>query len=520
MSLSIPAKQINMLKGALIKNLPMENTTNNIPDQTSVLYQVFDTLLEGVQVIDQNWRYVYVNESILNQVKMQKKDLLGSTMMEKFPGIELSPMFTKLRECMIDRKPHTLLNEFRFNDNSIGYFELRMQPVPEGVLILSIDESERINALKEVEISNERFRYVTSATSEAIWDYDLKNDTLFWGEGFRTKFGYDLSKMLNKGESRLIYIHQEDKEKVKNSIIQAIETGEKYWESEYRFQKKNNDYAYVLDKCVIIRDPLGKAIRMVGAILDITDQKMAEIHLKELNEELELKAKKLQISNAELEQFAYVTSHDLQEPLRMVSSFLTQLEKKYNDVLDERGRQYIYYAVDGAKRMRQIILDLLEFSRVGKDEGKIETVDLNIVMSEVIALNRQQIQDSNARIIYTDLPIIKTFPVPIRQVFQNLISNSLKYRREGVVPEIEVRVELNGDFWNFSVTDNGIGINRDYFDKIFQLFQRLHKKEEYSGTGIGLALCKKIIEQLGGSICLDSEEGKGSVFSFTIPVKN
>ncbi|HEY4323992.1 MAG TPA: PAS domain S-box protein [Mucilaginibacter sp.] len=253
---------------------------------------------------------------------------------------------------------------------------------------------------------------------------------------------------------------------------------------------------------------------------DITDRKASEIKLHEMNADLQKHARELAISNAELEQFAYVASHDLQEPLRMVTSFLTQLEKKYGEVVDAKGRQYIYFAVDGAKRMRQIILDLLNFSTVGRTEDDLEWVDFNKLMNEIVGLYRRNIEEFDASIVFKNLPVLEVYKTPVRQVFQNLISNSLKYHRPGVKPVINISCRETKLQFEFAIADNGIGIAEEYFDKIFIIFQRLHNKDEYSGTGMGLAIAKKIIENLGGKIWAKSVVGEGSTFYFTILKNN
>ncbi|MDQ3049021.1 MAG: ATP-binding protein, partial [Bacteroidota bacterium] len=247
---------------------------------------------------------------------------------------------------------------------------------------------------------------------------------------------------------------------------------------------------------------------------DITERKISEIRLKTLNESLRKQAKELEISNSELEQFAYVASHDLQEPLRMVSSFLAQIEKKYGDVLDQKGKQYIHFAVDGAKRMRQIILDLLNYSRVGRSEEKKEDIDLNQLIKE-ITYNYSG-RSENIKFHIQPLPVVIGQMAPVRQVFQNLIDNAVKYQPEGTQAVIHIACKELPDFWEFSVKDNGIGIENEYFEKVFIIFQRLHTKDEFSGTGMGLAITKKVVESLGGSIWLDSEPGKGSTFYFTL----
>ncbi len=252
---------------------------------------------------------------------------------------------------------------------------------------------------------------------------------------------------------------------------------------------------------------------------DVTDRKSTEIELKKLHQSLIKQARELEISNAELEQFAFVASHDLQEPLRMVTSFMTQLEKKYGDLIDDTGKKYIYFAVDGAKRMRQIILDLLEFSRVGRMEERQEEIDLTQLVNDMLPLLRKNIEESRAVITLGKLPTVTINRTPISQVFQNLLGNAIKYRREGVAPQINIACEDGGNYWHFTVCDNGIGINVEYFEKIFIIFQRLHTREQYSGTGIGLAITKKIIETLHGKIWVTSEEGAGTTFHFTLPKK-
>lgn len=249
---------------------------------------------------------------------------------------------------------------------------------------------------------------------------------------------------------------------------------------------------------------------------DISSRKSSEIHLMELNKNLQYQAKELARSNSELEQFAYVASHDLQEPLRMVSSFLTQLEKKYAGILDEKGKIYIGFAVDGAKRMRQIILDLLEFSRVGKMENKKEELDINKLIKEIKILFRKDVEDKQATIQTFALPVTYTYKVPVYQVFHNLISNALKYAAAGRPCVIEISAEDKQTHWQFMVADNGIGIREEFFEKIFIIFQRLHNKDDYSGTGMGLAITKKIVDNLGGRIWVTSAEDKGSTFYFTI----
>jgi light-regulated signal transduction histidine kinase (bacteriophytochrome) len=261
----------------------------------------------------------------------------------------------------------------------------------------------------------------------------------------------------------------------------------------------------------------GNCVRLYGNLQDINDRKLAELKLQELNETLEKRAQQLVLSNDELQQFAYVSSHDLQEPLRMVTSFLTLLEKKYASQLDEKARQYIYFAVDGAQRMRHVILDLLEYSRVGSNEETLKKIDLKLLVEEILILHRKQIQEIDVQFTIESLPTIASFETPIRQVFQNLISNALKYHSLNEQPSITISSKETDAYYEFSIADNGIGIDPQYKDKVFQIFQRLHGKDKYSGTGVGLAICKKVMDALGGDIWLDTAYDKGAKFCFKIP---
>ena len=251
-------------------------------------------------------------------------------------------------------------------------------------------------------------------------------------------------------------------------------------------------------------------VRTRGTFQDITERKKAE-------EILKLKLEELARSNAELEQFAYVSSHDLQEPLRMISSYLQLLQRRYQGKLDEKADKYIYFAVDGASRMQNLINDLLEFSRVTTRAKEPEPTDCEFVLNQVLSNLELYIKENKATVSHDPLPEVMADNTQLAQVFQNLIVNGIKFHSEEA-PKIHISAEKKANEWVFSVKDNGIGIDPQYSEKIFEVFKRLHKKEEYPGTGIGLAVCKKIVERHGGRIWVESELGKGSTFYFTLPI--
>lgn len=249
------------------------------------------------------------------------------------------------------------------------------------------------------------------------------------------------------------------------------------------------------------------------------NEELQEVNKQLINIQQELKRKNLELerSNRDLELFAYVASHDLQEPVRNVSNYTTLLERRYKDIFDERGRQMLEFITEGSRRMHELIQDLLSYSRLSNIQNKFETVDLNAVYTDVIMNLKSAIEESGAQIKCGHLPALKAVRAQMLQLFQNLISNAIKYRNPDKTPEIEVGCDKMGNKFTFYIKDNGIGIEKDYFDRIFVIFQRLHDRGSYPGTGIGLTICKKIVERHGGRMWVESEIGKGSAFYFSLP---
>lgn len=257
------------------------------------------------------------------------------------------------------------------------------------------------------------------------------------------------------------------------------------------------------------RGPNGQLLGIVEDFKDITER-------IETKKKLAQRAQELARSNSELQQFAYVASHDLQEPLRMVASYVQLLERRYKDKLDADAHDFINYAVDGTKRMQSLINDLLAYSRIGRQSKDLEQTECTAVLNQAMANLQAMIKETKAVITHNSLPTIKADSSQLVQLFQNLISNAVKFHGHEP-PCIHVSAEQKEAGWVFSVQDNGIGIAPEYVNRIFVIFQRLHGQTEYSGTGIGLAICKKIVEGRGGRIWVESESEKGATFYFTIP---
>lgn len=612
----------------------------------------FDSFLEVANIDTSDNSPFYVQFSKFNDIT-REEELFLPPAKEQFTGYKET---LSLREgdwiLSVQLKESTAFREIlpflilRIILSAIlGYVAYYLTKLPS---LLNKKLEERSKELKE---SNQRFEYAAIATSDAIWDWDLKTGSVFRSSNFEKLFGHKIDNYTNNKDFWISQIHPDDYPEI-DKEMEAFQTGtDEFWEATFRFKKANGEYAYVLDKGIIIRDQEGKALRMIGATQDITARKIAEseldherkflkslmeslseaivacdengkiilsnraarelhgMELKEtmpekwgdtydlyhhdgktllskdeiplyrafcgekiyeeeikikprdlpersvlitgtpitsyegknigavvamkditesksnerellqLSQELAIRARKLEISNTELEQFAYVASHDLQEPLRMITGFLNQLEIKYRDVLDEKAQKYIFFATDGAKRMRQIILDLLEYSRVGNYNEKVEEVAVEQVLKNIIILNRRIIKEKNANVYWDEMPVISIEKTPLQQIFQNLIGNALKYHQPNQQPEIKITFINDNQNWIFGVSDKGIGIESDYMEKIFIIFQKLHPKDEYEGTGMGLAICKKILDRYEGKIWVESVPNEGSTFYFSLPKK-
>jgi len=367
-----------------------------------------------------------------------------------------------------------------------------------------------------LQISEDKYKSLFYKSPLPKWIYDEKtlrflevNDTAM------RMYGYTQEEFLSMTIADIR--PKEDVDTLMVDLEELRKTPQKIRNGQWRHIKKNGEVIEVQVNGHSI-DFEGRQARMV-AIVDITERKRYETQLQTLNADLGKRASELAASNAELERFAYIASHDLQEPLRMVSSFLQLLQKKYNGRLDNKADQYIHYAVDGAERMKALIMDLLEYSRVGTGKDGFDWVDTETVIGEVGDIFREKIISARATIDVAPLPTVWADKVQLTQLFQNLVSNALKYHSDQR-PVIRIRAEEEACHWKFSIGDNGIGIDPQFFDKIFIIFQRLHNKNDYSGTGIGLAICKKIVERHGGRIWVESTPQKGSLFYFTILKKN
>jgi PAS domain S-box-containing protein len=343
--------------------------------------------------------------------------------------------------------------------------------------------------------------------SDAIIITDLEGKIVFWNKQTTVLTQVSEKDALDKSIFDVV-VPKIRAERGMEIVDEFNATG--HWKGEITFQRKDGSTFIASITSSLLKDDSGTPIGIVGLGRDVTETKRTEAALKEYSEELKQ-------SNEELENFANIASHDLREPLRMISNYLSLLEKRYKGkVLDEKAEEYIHFAVDGASRMGHLIDDLLDYSRLERTGKPSGSVDMNLVIDQVVRGLKLILDGSGSILTHDLLPTILADQTQMVQLLQNLISNAVKYQRERP-PRIHVSAKQEGGDWVFAVQDNGIGIPTDQQEGIFQMFHRLHTQEEYPGTGIGLAISKKIVERHRGRIWVESDGKSGSTFYFTIP---
>ncbi|MEO6732342.1 MAG: PAS domain S-box protein [Ferruginibacter sp.] len=470
---------------------------------------LLQNMREGILIIGHNWKYLFVNNSAVLQTNHPAEELLGHTIMESHPGLEKMELFKVLQRCMAERLPEVFDFEYTFADGNKLWSELSIQPVQEGLFVLSMEITERKKIEEALIASEELSRLIITSALDAIICIDIQSQITVWNPKAEKIFGWKEQDVLGQNLADTI-IPAQYRESHRKGLEKYLATGEGPLLNKLIEITAVNSHGiqFPVEMSIVPFEQKGKLF-FCGFIRDITERRKAA-------ENLENYAAELQASNSELERFAYVASHDLQEPLRMASSFMSLLENRLEGQLDETTKQYIHFAVDGAERMKTLIQAMLQYSRVGNQKEDFISIDLNEVMAYVTQLLAEEIHHSRATVSFNNLPAITGNKILISQLFTNLVSNSLKYHG-AKEPVIKVGSIAKPSEWLMYVKDNGIGIDTKYFEKIFIIFQRLHNNTEYSGTGIGLAICKKIVDIHKGKIWLESEAGAGSTFYFSIP---
>jgi PAS domain S-box-containing protein len=522
----VTSSPLKDLKGNVFAIIEIFTDINELKQAESALKRrelhfrtLIDNISEIITVLDSDGKIIYQSSSIELVLGYSMEETIGKSCFD-FVNPDDIPVLLKVFKDIV-KKPgasRTIEYRFRHKNGSWRILEVTGRTFIDDSGSICINATSRditerkhqeealIKAKAEAAAARTAKETIDSMMDPVVITDLLENITQF-NNAFTDLLGYN-SEMIGEHPTKIII--EKDVPKVQKEIKECIKTGF-VKNFECTAVSKDKKEFLVLFNITQLKNSADNPIGLILVARDITERKEAEQKLRQTLEDLER-------SNAELEQFAYVASHDLQEPLRMVASFLQLLELRYKDKIDEDANEFIAYAVDGANRMQQMINDLLMYSRVGTRGKSFKRTDSKVALGLAIANLYIAINENNAVITQDSLPIIMADSSQLVQVFQNLIGNAIKFRRDAL-PKIHISAERKGNEWIFSVIDNGIGIESKHFERIFLIFQSLHNKINYPGSGIGLSICKKIVERHGGRIWVESQPGKGSTFNFTIPIR-
>ncbi|PSB52997.1 PAS domain-containing sensor histidine kinase [filamentous cyanobacterium Phorm 6] len=467
--------------------------------------------VEGIARLDIEGRYVNVNRAYAHRCGYEPEEMLGMEwQLTVHPG-DVEMLISAYQEMLTSGKVEVEARGVRKN-GSFFYKQVTMvkacdaQGIFNGNHCFMKDITERKLTETALQESEFKYRQIVELAEEGIWVIDSNTLTTYVNNAMARMLGYSELEMF--GRSLFDFMDEPEKQQALDNVERRKQgIGEQH---EFKFKSKDGQDIWTYLSTSPVLDEQGNMLSCCALVYNITDRKAAEQQMLQLTEDLKR-------SNEELEQFAYVASHDLQEPLRAVTSYAQLLAHRYQDNLDAKADKYIHYIVDGATRMQQLINDLLAYSRLGTQGKKFEPADCHAAVQQSLCNLQIAIAEKKAVITCDAMPTVMADEFQLVQLFQNLIANGIKFCREDI-PLIHIAAGRQDSEWVFSVRDRGIGIDPQYADRIFIIFQRLHSRREYSGTGIGLAMCKRIVERHGGRIWVESQEGKGATFYFTIPI--
>jgi len=468
------------------------------------LASILDSIADPFFAVDHTFRLVYINQGALEVLGVTREEAEGEVLWSAVPEIENSRFHRELSRALAERST----TSFEDHSEQTGrWYEVQVYPWSRGMSVHLRDITRRKIASQKLREQEAQLAEAQEIARMGSWEWDQASGRMVWSAEQYRIFGVEPGSFRPSLEAFLSRVHPEDRERVARAQAAAVEARSSF-SLDHRITRPDGEERILQARGQMIGGVAGKPLRMLGTSQDVTEQREAE-------EALALRAEELARSNAELEQFAYVASHDLQEPLRMIASYTQLLSRRYKGKLDADADEFIQYVVDGAKRMQMLINDLLEYSRVGTRGKELAPASAEAAIRCAIENLRGSMAEADAAVMHDPLPTVLGDEGQLVQLFQNLIGNAIKFRGEAK-PVVRVEAALRGGEWEFSVADNGIGIEPAYFERIFVIFQRLHGRSEYPGTGIGLAICKKIVERHRGRMWVESAPGQGTKFRFTL----
>jgi PAS domain S-box-containing protein len=513
----IIANAIERQKGRMRILEKFSNT--KLRDSEALYHSLVESLSQNIIRKDLNGRFTFANSNFCKSVGIPIGELVGKTDADLFPPALAQKYQDDDRRVIESRTPFEIEEAYKNADRETLVVKVVKTPVFDaggsviGTQGIFWDITDQKRAEAELAASRERFEIAVRGTTDGIWDWDVQTNEVYYSERFKELIGYKPEEFGNDFDMWASHLHPDDREAVLQAVTDHIESRIAF-DVEYRLRCKNGSYQWFRARGLAVWGASGRATRMAGSISDISARRAAEHALRARTLELER-------SNHDLEQFAYIASHDLKEPLRMVSSYVGLLERRYKESLDDEAQEFIRFAVDGAARMKILIDDLLVFSRVGTKGKELVDTDTSKALAAALSNLEVAIRETEAEITIDpdSLPNVIGDDVQLIQLFQNLVGNSIKFSKPGVSPKVKisaVKDPQNSQFWLFSVQDNGIGIDSAHSERIFEIFQRLNLRSDYPGTGIGLAVARKIVERHQGTIRVESAVGKGATFLFTL----
>jgi PAS domain S-box-containing protein len=502
----------------ITERLHLENELKAISGYTRSL---IEASLDPLVTISPQGRITDVNKATELATGKTRVELIGTNFSDYFtePEKAQAGYLKVFSEGQVRDYPLTIQGVWGIVNTDVLYnasLYKNEQGEVQGVFAAARDITESKRAEKAVR----QLAAIVESADDAVISETMDGTILSWNPAAERLYGYSAEEIVGKS----IYIMMpEDRRSELTGIMKRISSGEHVQHYETMRQRKDGRQLPVSLTVSAIKNSQGQVTGISTVARDITERKQAEEQIRKLNtrleqmvEELTSAVTNLERSNQDLEQFAYVASHDLQEPLRMISSYTQLLARRYKGKLDQDADDFIGYTVDGASRMQQLINDLLAFSRVGTRGKTLEPISSQAALDLAIENLQAAIEESHAQVTQDTLPVVQADDLQLMQLFQNLIGNAIKFH-SGKPPRIHVGVAAGEKEWVFTIQDNGIGIDPQYFERIFIIFQRLNKRDQFPGTGIGLAICKKIVQRHGGRIWADSKPGLGSTFYFTLP---
>jgi PAS domain S-box-containing protein len=485
--------------------------------------RTFELAGSGIAHIGLDRKFIRVNRRLCEILGYPEQELIGMTGRHISHPEDLEVINTQRKRLYAGEIDHVHV-EKRYVRKDGGAVWVAFSMVlerdgerrPQYEIAIFDDITERKRAEAALRESEARFRSLTQLSSDWYWEQDESFGLTFMSRRMGERTGLDASAYLGRKRWDQPALNLTEADWAAHRA--CLERHEPFRDFEMERPNPAGGTRWISVTGEPVLDEAGRFRGYRGVGSDITARKQAQAELRHAHDELASKAEELQRSNAELEQFAYVASHDLQEPLRMVSSYTQLIARRYGEKLDGDAKEFMHYITDGAVRMKQLIEDLLAYSRVGTKGKEFKPVAVEAALKRAITNLRAAIDESGAGVTCDPLPTIEGDEMQLAQVFQNLMGNALKFRGERT-PRIHVGALEEGAAWHITVADNGIGIEPQYYERIFMLFQRLHTMGEYPGTGIGLAICKKVVERHGGRIWVSSTPGEGSQFHFTLPKK-